>query len=237
MSEKKYKRYYNILSKISLSTGTDLFILSSSAISASLTGVGIAIGASIGGVGLICGIASVITGSSAKKVSKKVIKHEKTLAICESKVNSIKDRISKALGDNKISDEEFSSILSEVEKYSELQRAIRVKYRRNKEANEAYVEDLKKKDSFRADGKTESRQSLNFSCQTQCFIDCSCFYGGRSRERSLERSLEQGCEQSRGQENEYIGPPPYIPNISNFVVSNIFMLHYSDWVCTAVMSK
>ena len=82
-----------------------------------------------------------------KKVSKKVIKHEKTLAICESKVNSIKDRISKALRD-KTSDEEFSSILSEVEKYTELKRAIRAKYRRNKETNEAYVEDLKK-DSFR----------------------------------------------------------------------------------------
>ena len=48
---KKYKRYYSILSKISVSTGTISFILSSSAISASLTGVGIAIGAFIGGVG------------------------------------------------------------------------------------------------------------------------------------------------------------------------------------------
>ena len=119
------------------------FILSSSAVSVSLTGVGIAIGASVGVTGLICGIASVITASGAKKVSKKVIKHEKTLAICESKVNSIKDRISKAQRDNKISDEEFSSILSEVDKYNELKSAIRAKYRRSKEANEAYVEDLK----------------------------------------------------------------------------------------------
>ena len=140
---KKYKRYYNILSNISVSTGALSFIISSSAISVSLTGVGIAIGASVGVAGLICGIASVITASSAKKVSKKVIKHEKTLAICESK-NSIKDRISKAMRDNKISDEEFSSILSEVDKYNELKSAIRAKYRRSKEANEAYVEDLKK---------------------------------------------------------------------------------------------
>ena len=140
---KKYKRYYNILSKISVSTGTLSFILSSSAVSVSLIGVGIAIGASVGVTGLICGIASVIAASGAKKVSKKVIKHEKTLAICESKVNSIKDRISKALTDNKISDEEFSSILSEVDKYNELKSAIRAKYR-SKESNEAYVEDLKK---------------------------------------------------------------------------------------------
>ena len=45
---------------------------------------------------------------------------------------------------NKISDEEFSSSLSEVDKYTELKRAVRAKYRRSKEANEAYVEDLKK---------------------------------------------------------------------------------------------
>ena len=141
---KKYKRYYNILSKISVSTGTLSFILSSSVVGVSLTGVGIAIGASVGVTGLICGIASVTTASGAKTVSKKVIKHEKTLAICESKVNSIKDRIFKALRDNKISDEEFSSILSEVDKYNELKSAIRAKYRRSKEANEAYVEDFKK---------------------------------------------------------------------------------------------
>ena len=124
MSEKKF----SIPSKISVSTGTLSFILSTS-----LTGIGFALGVSLGGVGLICGIASVITGSSAKKVSKKVIKHEKTLAICESKVNSIKDRISKALEDNKISDEEFHNILSEVENYSELKRSIRVKYRNSPE--------------------------------------------------------------------------------------------------------
>ena len=85
-----------------MSTGTLSFILSTS-----LTGIRFALGVSLGGVGLICGIASVITGSSAKKVSKKVIKHEKTLAICESKVNSIKDRISKALEDNKFLTKSF----------------------------------------------------------------------------------------------------------------------------------
>ena len=46
--------------------------------------------------------------------------------------------------DNKISDEEFSSIISELDKYNELKRTIRAKYRRSKEANETYVEDLKK---------------------------------------------------------------------------------------------
>ena len=68
---------------------------------------------------------SVLTGAIAKKVSHKVNKHEQTVAICESKVNSIKDRISKALNDNKISDEEFHNIISELDRYNEMKRDIR----------------------------------------------------------------------------------------------------------------
>ena len=49
----------------------------------------------------------------------------KQLRFFQSKVNSIKDRISKALNDNKISDEEFHNIISEVDKYNEMKRDIR----------------------------------------------------------------------------------------------------------------
>ena len=68
---------------------------------------------------------SIFTGAIAKKNSNKINKHEQTVAICQSKVNSIKDRISKALYDNKISDEEFHNIISEVDKYNEMKRVIR----------------------------------------------------------------------------------------------------------------
>ena len=81
-------------------------------------------GVGLGAIGLICGILSVFTGAVAKKVSHKINKHEQTVAICQSKVNSIKDRISKALNDNKISDE-FHNIISEVDKYNEMKRDIR----------------------------------------------------------------------------------------------------------------
>ena len=90
-----------------------------------LSGVGLPAGASLGAIGLICGILSVFTGAVAKKVSHKINKHEQTVAICQSKVNSIKDRILKALNDNKISDEEFHNIISEVDKYNEMKRDIR----------------------------------------------------------------------------------------------------------------
>ena len=106
-------------------TGTLSFISSASGVGTALSGVGLPDGASLGAIGLICGILSVFTGAVAKKVSHKINKHEQTGAICQSKVNSIKDRISKALNDNKISDEEFHNIISEVDKYNEMKRDIR----------------------------------------------------------------------------------------------------------------
>ena len=78
-----------------------------------LSGVGLPAEASLGAIGLICGLLSVLTGAIAKKVSHKVNKHEQTVAICQSEVNSIKDRISKALNDSKTSDTEFHNIISE----------------------------------------------------------------------------------------------------------------------------
>ena len=137
---KKYKRYHDFLSKVSVSTGTLSFISSASGVGTALSVVGLPAGASLGAIGLICGILSVLTGAVAKKVSNKINKHEQTVAICQSKVNSIKDRISKALNDNKISDEEFH-IISELDKYNEMKRDIRNSTIQKNIPNEA---DLKK---------------------------------------------------------------------------------------------
>ena len=129
---KKYKRCYNFLSRISTSTGTLSFCLSGSGVGTAFSGVGLPLAASLGGLGLICGVASVITAASAKKVSRKVTKHEKTVSVCESKINSLKDRISKALADDRLSDEEFNNILAEMDKYHEMKKDIRHKFQKNK---------------------------------------------------------------------------------------------------------
>ena len=128
---KKYKRCYNFLSRISTSTGTLSFCLSGSGVGTAFSGVGIPLAASLGGLGLICGVVSVIAGEAEKKVSRKVTKHEKTVSVCESKINSLKDRISKALADN-ISDEEFNNILAEMDKYHEMKKDIRHKFQKNR---------------------------------------------------------------------------------------------------------
>ena len=108
------------------------FCLSGSGVGTAFSGVGLPLAASLGGLGLVCGVVSVISAASAKKVSRKVTKHEKTVSVCESKINSLKDRISKALADDRISDEEFEKILAEMEKYLEMKKDIRRNFQKDK---------------------------------------------------------------------------------------------------------
>ena len=129
---KKYKRCLNVLSRINTSTGTLSFCLSGSGVGKAFSGVGLPLAASLGGLGLICGVVSVIAGEAGKKVSRKVTKHEKTVSVCESKINSLKDRISKALADDINSDEEFENILAEMAKYPKLKKDIRHNFQKNK---------------------------------------------------------------------------------------------------------
>ena len=129
---KKYKRCYNVLSRISTSSGTLSFCLSGSGVGTAFSGVGLPLAASLGGLGLVCGVASVIAGEAGKKVSRKVTKHEQTVSVCESKINSLKDRISKALADDMISDEEFNNILAEMGKYHEMKKDIRHNFQKKR---------------------------------------------------------------------------------------------------------
>ena len=108
------------------------FCLSGSGVGTAFSGVGLPLAASLGGLGLVCGVVSVIGAASAKKVSRKVTKHEQTVSVCESKINSLKDRISKALADDRISDEEFEKILAEMEKYHEMKKDIRRNFQKDK---------------------------------------------------------------------------------------------------------
>ena len=64
---KKYKRCYNVLSRISASTGTLSFCLSGSGVGTAFSGVGLPLAASLGGLGLICGVVRVITAASKLK--------------------------------------------------------------------------------------------------------------------------------------------------------------------------
>ena len=132
---KKYNRARGIFTKISVSSGVFSVILSASGLGTSLTGFGAVVGIPLGAVGGICGGISVGFGAASKRLSHKVSKHEQTVSLAKAKVNTIHDLVSKALKDNAISDQEFSLILSEVEKFEKLKQEIRQKTRKDTEKN------------------------------------------------------------------------------------------------------
>ena len=65
--------------------------------------------------------------------------------LARSKLNSIESKISKALTDNKISHENFETIINEEKKYRELKKSIRMMNSQRKDAEKvSLIEDGKK---------------------------------------------------------------------------------------------
>ena len=124
---KKYKRARSALLNVSSGSGTLSVALCGGGIGTGLTGVGLPVSVALGAVGGACALTSVVTASLAKVISEKVSKHEKTVSVCQAKINTIKDIVSQALTDNKISHEEFLLVKSEFEKYHDMKRSIREK--------------------------------------------------------------------------------------------------------------
>ena len=75
-----------------------------------------------------CSLAFSITTEFVKKLLKttrnKKKKHNKTVMLARSKLNSIENKISKALINNEISHEDFMTIINEEKKYRKLKESI-----------------------------------------------------------------------------------------------------------------
>ena len=81
----------------------------------------------IEGVARFTGLLSIIGKYSVKKSMSKAEKHEKIKTIASAKLDTISSHISKALSDNKVTDEEFRLILEELEKYKVMKEEVRTK--------------------------------------------------------------------------------------------------------------
>ena len=81
------------------------------------------IGVPAGIIGASCGFSFAITSGFIKKnlktIRSKKKKHNKIVMLARSKLNSIEDKISKALIDNEIIREDFETIINEKKKYGE----------------------------------------------------------------------------------------------------------------------
>ena len=78
----------------------------------------VAIGIQAGTV--VCGLLGASGKVLGRRLQAKATKHNQIRALAESKLNSVADRIAAALTDDKISDEEFRRILSEIDKYNQM---------------------------------------------------------------------------------------------------------------------
>ena len=96
----------------------------------------------IEGVALFTGFLSIIGKYSVKKSTSKAEKHEKIKTIASTKLDTISSHISKALSDNKVTDEEFWLILEELEKYKVVKEEVRTKTKKKiaTETEETLVE-------------------------------------------------------------------------------------------------
>ena len=115
---KKYKRGINI------TDGVDTGLISASVILASV-GITVPIMLPLEIAAVVCGGLGMCVKLIRRKLMTKTQKHCNVQTIAESKLNSIKDIVSKALQDGEISEGEFKMVLNEMEKYSELKQEIK----------------------------------------------------------------------------------------------------------------
>ena len=73
---------------------------------------------------IVCGLLGAGGKLVGRRLQAKARKHDLIRGLAESKLNTIADRISVALNDDKITEEEFSLILSEVDRYNQMKTEI-----------------------------------------------------------------------------------------------------------------
>lgn len=129
---KKYKKARKIIHYTVLGLGGLTTLLSSGSIAAAFTGVGVVVAIPVGALAAIFGGASTGLTAFNKKIEKKIEKHTRIHALALSKLDSINDKISEALNDNKVSDSEFKNISQEVRNYSNLRDRLRKSFYDNK---------------------------------------------------------------------------------------------------------
>ena len=125
---KKYKKAINILTGFAYAFETAAVGLGAAGVGLLTTVIAapIVVGMEIVAIGT--GGLSVTGNLICDKIlNKKLTKHNLIKMLAESKLNSINDHVSKALIDGFISDEEFTLILSEMEKYTKLKEDLKSK--------------------------------------------------------------------------------------------------------------
>ena len=117
------------------------------------TGVGVPFALALGIGGFVTGAISLIGNIFSKKATTKAEKHLKIKTLAMAKLDTIASHVSKAMMDDFISDEEFKSIMDEMNKYKALKEEVRnnIKKKLKTEEEESLIEKGRQeaRDSFR----------------------------------------------------------------------------------------
>ena len=117
---KKYKRGINFTDAI------DTTLISASVITAGI-GLAVPLMLPLEIAAIVCGCMGACVKLVKRKLMSKAQKHYEIKTIGESKLNSVKNLISKALNDGQISAEEFQLVLCELDRYNDLKDKTRTK--------------------------------------------------------------------------------------------------------------
>ena len=122
---KKYHRAVRIISNVDTALVTASMGLGVAGVGLLSTIIAAPIVIAMEATALATGLMGIVGGQVNKRLMQKAEKHEKIKVLAEAKLNTISDLISKALNDDKVSDEEYTLILSELTKYREMKEEIR----------------------------------------------------------------------------------------------------------------
>ena len=124
---KKYKRGINVIDGIDTTLITAGLGMGATGGILSTTIVAVPVVIPLEIVAAVCGVFGIALKFVNRKLYLKAKKHDEIRILAEAKMNSIKDIVSKSLQDGEISEQEFSLVLNDFDKYNELKKGIRAK--------------------------------------------------------------------------------------------------------------
>ena len=122
---KRYRREANVVDGIDTALSVTSVGLAASGVGllSTIIAAPVAIGLQAGAI--VCGLLGAGGKSLSRRLQAKARKHDLIRGLAESKLNTTADHISVALNDDKITEEEFRLILSEVDKCNQMKTEIR----------------------------------------------------------------------------------------------------------------
>ena len=154
---KKYKRAKKVTNWSAACSSLISTAVSSASLASALSVVGLPAAIPLGGVGGAFTLASSGLIVASKKLDSKIKKHQAIVTLAIAKRDTVRRLHSKALADNKISDNEFQLIITEFEQYNVLKEDVRVKLTRD--SSQPDIEKIKK--DLRSEMEAEFRKKIN----------------------------------------------------------------------------